>query len=240
MTFKILSITVIKVFKRWITHVNSIQYWYDDTHEPLWKLDQLFNLLLKRKSLIEMPSTRKQKAREKRSRQSDVMSDIENLDVRLGNYQENEQFREGDVTEGEIDLGSERRQRNTVPVESNYGSLLNTNLSEKSEITVETSRAINSEISSKMSRKLEEMKSDLNSHILEAINSAIERKYYRALKTWLRAIGKLKVQNGTFGQMNGIRVGIFRWFRIWTMSHIYGIKLNLANKSRTRRITFLN
>ena len=34
-----------------------------------------------------MPSTRKQKAREKRSRQSNVMSDIENLDVMLGNFQ---------------------------------------------------------------------------------------------------------------------------------------------------------
>ena len=123
-----------------------------------------------------MPSTRKQKAKEKRSRQSDVMSDIENLDVMIGNYQENEQFGEGNITEGEIDLESQRRQIGTAPVDSNYRSLLNTNLSENSEITIETSRAINSEISSQMSRKLEEMKSDLNSHILEVINSAIEDK----------------------------------------------------------------
>ena len=34
-----------------------------------------------------MPSTRKQKAKERRSRQSDLMSDIENLDVMLGSYQ---------------------------------------------------------------------------------------------------------------------------------------------------------
>ena len=34
-----------------------------------------------------MPSTRKQKAKEKRSRQSDVISDNENLDVMLGSYQ---------------------------------------------------------------------------------------------------------------------------------------------------------
>ena len=34
-----------------------------------------------------MPSARKQKAREKGSRQSDVMSDIENLDVMLGTFQ---------------------------------------------------------------------------------------------------------------------------------------------------------
>ena len=33
-----------------------------------------------------MPSTRKQKAKEKRSRQSDVMSDLENIDVMLGVY----------------------------------------------------------------------------------------------------------------------------------------------------------
>ena len=37
-----------------------------------------------------MPSTRKQKAKEKRSRQSDVLSDIENLDVMLGNYSNSE------------------------------------------------------------------------------------------------------------------------------------------------------
>ena len=124
-----------------------------------------------------MISTRKQKAKEKRSRQSDVfLSDIENLDVMLGNFQENEQFREGVVTEREIDLESERQHGDTIPVESNYRSLLNTNLSENSEITIETSRAINSEISSQMSRKLEEMRSDLNSRILETINSAIEEK----------------------------------------------------------------
>ena len=33
-----------------------------------------------------MPSTRKQKAKEKLSRQLDVMSDIENMDVMLGTY----------------------------------------------------------------------------------------------------------------------------------------------------------
>ena len=41
-----------------------------------------------------MPSSRKQKAREKRSRKSDVMSDIENLEVMLGNYQKGDQVRD--------------------------------------------------------------------------------------------------------------------------------------------------
>ena len=123
-----------------------------------------------------MPSTRKQKAKEKRSRQSDVMSDIENLDVMLGNYA-NSDIRDRDIVDQiEIDPESSRRQQGIGQEDSNYRSLLNTNLSENSEITVETSRAISSEISSQMSRKLEEMKSDLNSHILEVINSAIDEK----------------------------------------------------------------
>ena len=43
-----------------------------------------------------MPSTRKQKAKEKHSRQSDAMSDIENLDVMLGSYQrDNTEVQEG-------------------------------------------------------------------------------------------------------------------------------------------------
>ena len=123
-----------------------------------------------------MPSTRRQKAKEKRSRQSDIMSDIENLDVMLGNYSNTEIRDENAVDEIEIDPESNRRQQGFSHEESNYRSLLNANLSENSEITVETSRAISSEISSQMSRKLEEMKSDLNSHIMEVINSAIDEK----------------------------------------------------------------
>ena len=123
-----------------------------------------------------MPSTRKQKAKEKRSRHSDVMSDIENLDVMLGNYTNSENRYQEAIDQIEIDPESGRRQQDLDQKESNYRSLLNTNLSENSEITVEPSRMINSEISSQMSRKIEEMKSDLNSHILEVINSAIEER----------------------------------------------------------------
>ena len=53
---------------------------------------------------------------------------------------------------------------------------MNTDSSENSEITVETSRMINSEIASQMSRKFVEKKTDLNSHILELLNTAFEEK----------------------------------------------------------------
>ena len=110
-----------------------------------------------------MPSTRKQKAREKRSKQSDVGSDIENLDVMLGNYHENDQVRDEDISITDFDLESRRPQRKSNSISGNFRSILNTNTSDNSEITVETSRAINSEISSQMSRKLEEMRNEIRS-----------------------------------------------------------------------------
>ena len=123
-----------------------------------------------------MPSTREQKAKEKRSRQSDVLSEIENLDVMLRNYTNSVIRDQEAVDQIEIDPESGRRQRDLEQNEGTYRSLLNTNLSENSEITAKTSRMINSEISSQMSRKKKEMKSDLNSHLLEVVNSAIEEK----------------------------------------------------------------
>ena len=154
-----------------------------------------------------MPSTRKQKAKEKRSRQSDVMSDIENLDVMLGNYVNSDSRGQDTVDQLEIDPESSRRQQGFGQEESNYRYLLYTNLSENSEITAETSRAISSEISSQMSRKLEEMKSDLNSHILEVINSAIDEKILPSIENVIaNKRERQKIENGTFGQMDGIQI----------------------------------
>ena len=101
-----------------------------------------------------MSSTRKQKAREKRSKQSDVMSDIEYLDVMLGNFRENDQVTEENVSDADFNLVSRKQQHEANLVGENFRSLLNTNVSEINEINAETSRAIDSEISSQMSRKL--------------------------------------------------------------------------------------
>ena len=142
-----------------------------------------------------MPSTRKQKAKEKRSRQSDVMSDIENLDVMLGAYSRNDLVEDENNTEPEVDLESGRHQRSDGQTENNFRSLLNTNPSENSEVTVETNRLINSEISSQMSRKLEELKTDLNSHIFDVINSALEERVLPSIKNALETKNSAKNVN---------------------------------------------
>ena len=60
-----------------------------------------------------MLSTRKQKAKERRSRQLDIMSDVENVDVMLGSYSRNNG--EEDQSENDLNLDSEssRPQRNS-------------------------------------------------------------------------------------------------------------------------------
>ena len=67
-----------------------------------------------------MPSTRKPKAREKRARQSDVMSDIESLDVMLGIFHENDQVRDENISEAEFESESTRQQRGRNMVEGNF------------------------------------------------------------------------------------------------------------------------
>ena len=53
---------------------------------------------------------------------------------------------------------------------SDFRSLMITNSRETSEISGETARMINSEITNQVTRKLDEIKMDLSSQILEAIN----------------------------------------------------------------------
>ena len=86
-----------------------------------------------------MPSTRKQKAREKRARQLDVMSDVEKLDVMLGTYTRNELDEQENNSELELDQWPGGRQEITDFIGENIKSSLNANMSANSEITAETS-----------------------------------------------------------------------------------------------------
>ena len=132
-----------------------------------------------------MPSTRKQKAKERRSRQLDMMSDVENVDIMLGSYSRDDE--ENDISEKAINLdsGSSRPQQSSNVIWEDFRSLLNTNSRENSEITIETTRMINEEISNQMSRKLNEIKSSLNIQIQEAISSAITEKILPSIQNTL-------------------------------------------------------
>ena len=119
-----------------------------------------------------MPSTRKQKAKEKRSRASDVMSDLENMNVMLGNYPDNHSDEE--LNENiEVDSRSNGTRTDMVRNCEDFGTLLSSDGRIRSQIPAETTRFIADEIAQQMSRKLDELKRNLNTQITESINSAI-------------------------------------------------------------------
>ena len=79
------------------------------------------------------------------------MSDIENFDVMLGSYQRENSEIENENNENDIDQRSSGQEGTSNQVENDYRTYLNTNLNENSCLTVETRRAISSEISTQMS-----------------------------------------------------------------------------------------
>ena len=84
-----------------------------------------------------MPSTRKQKAKARRSRQLNIMSDVENVDVMLGDYSTIDQDKGHSETEINLDSESSRPQRASNVTGEDFRSLL-TNSNENSEVTIET------------------------------------------------------------------------------------------------------
>ena len=118
-------------------------------------------------------STRKQKAKEKRSRQSDVMSDLEDMYVMLGNYPGNRSDEEL-IKHIETDSRSNGTRSDMARNCEDFRSLLNTENRIENEVTIDTSRFLSTEISQQMSRKLDEFKRELNTQITESICSAIQ------------------------------------------------------------------
>ena len=138
-----------------------------------------------------MPSRRRQKAKERRSRQLDIMSDVENVDIMLGGYSRCDEENNISENEGNLDSGSSRPQQSSNVIGEDFRSLINTNSRENSEITIETTRLISEEISNQMSRKFNEVKTNLSSQVQEAITAAIANTVLPAIQNTLETQGRL-------------------------------------------------
>ena len=93
------------------------------------------------------------------SRQAGVMSDLENVDIMLGSYSRNDldsQLGERD-TEGDLESNG---LQTANPISEDFRSLINTNSQKNSEVTIETARLMNNEITSQVTRKLDEVRGD--------------------------------------------------------------------------------
>ena len=137
-----------------------------------------------------MPSTRKQKAKERRSRQLDIMSDVKNVDIMLGSYSRDDERVEQSESELNLDSGSNRPHQYSNLVGEDFRSLLNTNGRENSETTIETARLINDDISNQMSRRLDEIKVSLNSQNQSAISAAIADNVLPSIQNTLEMQGR--------------------------------------------------
>ena len=93
-----------------------------------------------RQRLKLLPSTRKQKAEEGRSKQLDIMSDVQKVDIMLGSYSRDDEPNDQSESEVKLESDSIRLQQNSNSVGEDSRSLLNTNSSENSEMIIETTR----------------------------------------------------------------------------------------------------
>ena len=119
------------------------------------------------------------------------MSEVENVDIMLGSYSRCDEENNISENEGILDSGSSRPQQSSNVIGEDFRSLLNTNSRENSEITIETTRLINEEISNQMSRKLNEVKTSLSSQVQEAITAAITITVLPAIQNTLETQGRL-------------------------------------------------
>ena len=79
----------------------------------------------------------------------------------LGNYPRNDLVKQLGERETEGDLESNGLQT-AKPISEDFRSLSNTNSRENSEITIETARLLNNEITNQVTRKLDEVREGLN------------------------------------------------------------------------------
>ena len=127
--------------------------------------------------------------------QSDVMCDLANMNVMLGNYSRNHSDEE--LNENvEVDSRSNGTRTDMVRSCEDFRTLLNSDDRIRSEISAETTRFITDEITQQMSRQLDELKRNLNTQILESINSAIHDSILPS------------IQNSLSGQNSGLGTNV--------------------------------
>ena len=117
------------------------------------------------------------------------MSDVENVDVMSGSYSRNDEGNDQSENELKLDSESSRPQRNSNLKGEAFRSLL-TSSREKSRKTIETTRLIIEEISNQMSRSLNEIKTSVNSQILDAITAAITSTVLASIQNTLDMHGE--------------------------------------------------
>ena len=116
------------------------------------------------------------------------MSDMEILDVMLGAYSRIGVVSQLSEDEGNLYRSSNEQQTTTNPSDDDFRTLLNTNSVGNSDMTSETVRVINSEVTSQVSNKISGIKVDLKLHIRETIEQVISDQVLLTIRETLGEI----------------------------------------------------
>ena len=126
-----------------------------------------------------MPSTRKQKAKARKSRELDMLSDYGNMDVRLGEGNSNSIERELDslinVPERQQDFQSFPNRENSSQ-ENEIRDIDSRNEPVRERRLVESINMLSGEMNARMSREMEAMMDLMQSQISRAISSAVSER----------------------------------------------------------------
>ena len=126
-----------------------------------------------------MPSTRRQKAKARRSRELDMLSDYGNMDVMLSEGNSNSIERELDslinVPEGPQDFRSFPNRENSSQ-ENEIRDIDNRNEPVRERRLIESINMLSGEMNARMSREMETMMDLMQSQISSAISSAISER----------------------------------------------------------------
>ena len=121
-----------------------------------------------------MPSTRRQKAKARKSREMDMMSDIDNLDVMLGSGNENPIERElADAIEQSSVQGDHEANEYQ---KDNYRIFAQENESLRQNEIRQSFETFTSEFNLRLSQEMDSMLSMVHSQINSAINTAISER----------------------------------------------------------------
>ena len=126
-----------------------------------------------------MPSTRSKKARARRSREADIMSDIENMDILLGTDQYNQIERDLEqMTNFSNDFGRNENRENTPTREtSSQENEIRNMPSNRGERTLpDNMEILTGEMNFRISQEMNSIINGMNSQIERAISSAISER----------------------------------------------------------------
>ena len=157
-----------------------------------------------------MPSTRRQKAKARKSRELDMLSDYGNMDVMLGDGNSNSIERDLDalinVPDGRRDYRSFSNRENSSQ-ENEIRDIDSRNEPVRESRLIESINTLSGEINARMSREMEAMMDLMQSQITRAISSAISERVIPEIQNMVEnlPLSQHGVEPGTTLNENGIR-----------------------------------